>query len=214
MENIAIYGSGGFGQEVACLLKRINEIKPQWNFIGFFDDVMKKGDVISHFGVVIGNGEDINSYQERLNLVIAIGNPAVIKDKVGLIRNKNIVFPNIVDPTLKIVDNETFKMGNGNIIQGSSTVSCNVTIGNFNVLNGSVVLGHDVIMGDYNMLMPTTRISGNVQIGNNNFFGVGAIVLQRLRIKDNVRVGAGSVLMFSPKKEGLYIGNPAKKFDY
>ena len=53
-----------------------------------------------------------------------------------------------------------------------------------------------------------------VQIGNNNFFGVGAIVLQHLKIENNVRVGAGSVLMFSPRKEGVYIGNPAKKFDY
>ncbi len=214
MENIAIYGSGGFGQEVACLLKRINEIKPQWNFIGFFDDVKKKGDLISHFGVVIGNGEDINSYPEKLNLVIAIGNPAVIRDKVSLICNKNIVYPNIIDPTLKVVDNETFNIGKGNVIQGACVISCNVTIGNFNVLNGSVVLGHNVNIGDYNMLMPTTRISGSVQIGNNNFFGVGAIVLQRLKIENNVRVGAGSVLMFSPRKEGVYIGNPAKKFDY
>ena len=61
--------------------------------------------------------------------------------------------------------------------------------------------------------MPATRISGNTQIGNNNFFGVGSIVLQRLKIKDNIRIGAGSVLMFSPKKVGLYIGNPAKRFD-
>lgn len=38
MKDIAIFGAGGFGREVACLIKRINKIKPQWNFIGFFDD--------------------------------------------------------------------------------------------------------------------------------------------------------------------------------
>ena len=38
MNDIAIYGAGGFGCEVACLIKRINEKEPTWNFIGFFYD--------------------------------------------------------------------------------------------------------------------------------------------------------------------------------
>ena len=38
MKDIAIYGAGGFGREVASLIKRINRIENQWNFVGFFDD--------------------------------------------------------------------------------------------------------------------------------------------------------------------------------
>ena len=38
MKNIAIYGAGGFGREVACLLNIINEKEPTWNLVGFFDD--------------------------------------------------------------------------------------------------------------------------------------------------------------------------------
>ena len=38
MENIAIYGFGGLGREVACLLNNINKIYSEWNLIGFFDD--------------------------------------------------------------------------------------------------------------------------------------------------------------------------------
>lgn len=40
MKDIAIYGAGGFGREVACLIERINKARetPIWNFIGFFDD--------------------------------------------------------------------------------------------------------------------------------------------------------------------------------
>ena len=41
MRDIAIYGAGGFGKEVACLLNRINEVNHQWNLIGFFDDIKK-----------------------------------------------------------------------------------------------------------------------------------------------------------------------------
>ena len=38
MKDIAIYGAGGFGKEVACLIKRINEQEPTWKLVGFFDD--------------------------------------------------------------------------------------------------------------------------------------------------------------------------------
>ena len=38
MNDIAILGAGGFGREIACLIDKINQNKPQWNLIGFFDD--------------------------------------------------------------------------------------------------------------------------------------------------------------------------------
>ena len=38
MKDIAIYGFGGFGREVACVIQAINEIEPTWNLVGFFDD--------------------------------------------------------------------------------------------------------------------------------------------------------------------------------
>lgn len=41
MKDIAIYGAGGFGREVACLLNAINANDAIWNLIGFFDDVKR-----------------------------------------------------------------------------------------------------------------------------------------------------------------------------
>lgn len=40
LKDIAVYGAGGFGREIACLIRLINESleEPKWNFIGFFDD--------------------------------------------------------------------------------------------------------------------------------------------------------------------------------
>lgn len=37
MRDIAVYGAGGFGCEIACLIKLVNESlrKARWNFIGF-----------------------------------------------------------------------------------------------------------------------------------------------------------------------------------
>ena len=38
MRDIAIYGAGGLGREIACVLKKINMVTPTWNLLGFFDD--------------------------------------------------------------------------------------------------------------------------------------------------------------------------------
>lgn len=214
MKKIAIYGAGGFGREVACLLKIINDYKPSWKLIGFFDDNPNlKGTMISHYGPCLGGITDLNTYPEELAVVISIGSPLIVKKIVKSITNPMVYYPNIIHPNFKIIDPETFSIGKGNIIQDGCTVSCNVNIGDFNIINGGVVFGHDDNVGSYNSFMPAIHVSGEVKIGNANFFGVGSIILQQILIGDEIRLGAGSVLMTKPKDGMLYIGNPAKKMD-
>ena len=38
MKDVVIYGAGGFGREIACLLRLINEKCEEWNLMGFLDD--------------------------------------------------------------------------------------------------------------------------------------------------------------------------------
>lgn len=214
MKDIAIFGAGGFGREVACLINRINQEKPIWNLIGFFDDNKTIGESISHFGKILGNKDTLNSYPHELAIVVAIGNPIVVKSVVDGINNDKIYFPNLIHPNFVVADPESFSIGRGNIIQRACVATCNVSIGDFNTFNGSICLGHDVNVGSYNAFMPAVRISGNVHIGNQNFFGVASIVLQQLKIGENVKLGAGSVLMTKPKNNSLYMGNPAKIFKF
>lgn len=211
MKKIAIYGAGGFGREIACLINKINEIEPTWELVGFFDDGMDIGYPVSHFGIVLGGISEVNSFSEDLSIVIAIGNPRIIETIVSKITNSKIDFPNIIAPTTYFSDMKTFKIGKGNIIQKHCSFSCDVTIGDFNIMDGADVFGHDDVVGSYNVFMPAMRISGNVNIGNRNFFGVGSIILQQIKIGDDIRLGAASVLMTKPKSGCLYMGNPAKK---
>ena len=214
MKDIAIYGAGGFGREVACLINRINEENPTWDLIGFYDDNPElKGKMISHYGLCLGGLEELNNYSKELGLAIPIGSPLTVKKIVESIKNHQIYFPNIIHPDFKIKDPETFTIGKGNIIQDGCSVSCDVSIGDFNVMNGGVVFGHDDKVGSYNSFMPAIRVSGEVTIGNANFFGVGSIILQRIMIGNEIRLGAGSVLMSKPKDGKLYVGNPARKME-
>lgn len=214
MKDIGIYGAGGFGREVACLINLINEKKPTWNLLGFFDDNLKLKGKDSKYGKILGDIEILNRWENELDLAIAIGKPSSLQNIIHRISNPLISYPNIIAPDFGFSDKESFTIGQGNIIGFGCAASCDVTIGNYNILNADIVMGHDVAIGDFNVIMPDIRISGEVTIGNNNLLGVGSIILQQINIGDNVHLGAGAVLMTKPKNGGTYIGNPAKLFKY
>jgi sugar O-acyltransferase (sialic acid O-acetyltransferase NeuD family) len=214
MKDIAIYGAGGFGKEVACIINKINEREQTWNIVGFFDDGVPAGTQISHFGKVLGNMSVLNQWNSELSLVFAIGSPRILSLLVNKITNQLIEFPNILHPEVSYSDNVSLKMGKGNLVTRGCSFSCDVTIGDFNQFNSISALAHDVVVGSYNVFMPLTRISGEVQIGDCNFFGIGSIVLQLIKIGSNTRIGAGSIIMKKTKDGFLYMGNPAKKMDF
>ena len=214
MKDIAIYGAGGFGREVAAIICAVNNATPRWNIIGFFDDGVAKGTQISHYGPVLGGWEELNKWSTPLDIAIAIGVPATLKKVQQRISNPNIDFPNVIYPDFLLYDPETLKIGKGNIINRGCSCTCNVTIGDFNIVNSNIGFGHDNKIGNYNVIMPSANISVEVSMGECNLIVVGSIILQQINIGNNVCLGAGAVLMTKPKDGNTYIGNPAKLFKF
>lgn len=211
MKDIAIFGAGGFGREIACLIKIINRENPTWNLIGFYDDNASLWGQDIGYGKVLGGVDALNSREKPLSVVVAIAVPQTLKTVVDKIHNPMVDFPNIIAPSVTFLDKYSVGMGKGNIICSSSLLSCNVSLGDFNVLNGFIPVGHDTVIGNFNVIMPSTNISGGVIIGDENFIGVQSIVLQYVKIGNRVRIGAGSVVMRNTKDGNLYMGNPATK---
>ena len=213
MKKIAIYGAGGFGREVACLIHKINDISSEWKLIGFFDDGIEK-DTKNEYGVVLGGIDEANSYPEELAIVIAIASPKIVEKIVGNITSSKIYYPNIISPDVIYLDRDNVKIGKGNIICSGSLLSCNVNLGNFNILNGFIPIGHDTQIGDFNSFMPAVKISGEVTIGNRNFFGVNSVVLQQIKIGNDTVVGANSLILRKTKDGMTYVGSPASIIKY
>lgn len=215
MKDIAVFGAGGFGREVACLIRIINESleEPRWNFIGFFDDNAELKGTSNEYGKVLGGKAELNSWETPLDIAIAIGTPLVVKLVAEGITNPNVDFPNVIAPNVQWLDKNNVRMGKGNLVCSGCLISCNVEIGNFNIFNGFIPIGHDTIIGNYNVVMPSCNISGGIKMGDCNFMGVKSVVLQYLKVGNNVRIGAGSVLMRNAKDGFLYIGTPAVKYD-
>lgn len=212
MKDIAIYGAGGLGREVASVLNSLFPEDQPRRLVGFFDDGKEPGSAVAHFGTILGGIDVLNDWSAPLEVALCFGDGHTSRMIFDKIHNPNISFPNLINRDFFISDKLTFKIGSGNIIHGGCVVTTNVEIGDFNLMNGSVVFGHDVHIGSFNTFMPGCRISGEVTIGNCCLFGAMSFVKQCLKIGDNVRLSPLSPLLTNPKDDCLYIGNPAKRF--
>jgi FlaA1/EpsC-like NDP-sugar epimerase len=103
MKNIAIYGAGDYGSQIARLINAVNEKAPQWNLIGFFDDDLPAGHE-NAYGKVLGGLPELNQYPQTLAVVMAIDRPQTLKKIVEQITNPLIDFPGIVAPDVVFSD--------------------------------------------------------------------------------------------------------------
>lgn len=213
MKKIAIYGAGGFGREIACLINKINEKSPIWELVGFFDDGKNKG-TKNEYGEVLGGINEVNEYPEDLAIAIAIASPKIVEKIVSNITSSKIYYPNIIAPDVIYLDEKNVRIGKGNIICSGCLISCNVNLGNFNILNGFIPIGHDTTIGSFNSIMPSVKVSGEVLIGDRNFFGVNSVILQQIKIGNDTVIGANSLIIRKTKDGMTYVGSPASIIKY
>lgn len=208
MKDIALFGAGGFGREVACLINMINKVKPTWNLIGFFDDGKPIGEDVT-YGKVLGGIEELNQWKSELAVAVPVATPETLKRIIDKISNPLVYFPNLIAPDVVFFDENQTKIGKGNIITSRCLFSTNVSLGDFNLFNCAVLVGHDTSLGNCNVIMSSVNISGGIEIGDENFFGVQSVLLQYIKVGNNTRVGANSVVIRNTKDGNLYVGNPA-----
>lgn len=209
MKDIAIFGAGGFGLEVAMLIDQINAVSREWKLIGFFDDGKIKGQVINDLSVH-GGVEELNAWPRPLDLVFALGSPSTKKAVDQKLYNPHISFPTLIHPSVIMGSSKYVSIGEGVIICAGTIITTNITIGRHVVLNLACTVGHETTIGDYSAFMPTCNISGEVTIGECTFWGTGAKVINRCRVGDHVTIGAGAVVVRDLPSGVTAVGVPAK----
>ena len=202
MEDIVIVGNGGFAHEIEGTINRINFKQKIYSFLGYVDfDTTKER--------VIGNDDFLLGYEKPLNVIIAIAD-AKVRHKLSNLykQNKYLSFPNIIDPSVIIMDN--ISLGEGNIICAGSILTVNIRFGNFNIVNLGCTIGHGSVLENYIILNPGVNISGDVVLKENSFIGTGVQILQGKTIGINAIIGAGAVVTTDITHDCTAVGIPAK----
>jgi sugar O-acyltransferase (sialic acid O-acetyltransferase NeuD family) len=204
-KELAIYGAGGFGREIALMINQINQYKPEWNLLGFFDDKVK-GMVDSYS--ILGDLIRLNNWNTPLAIAIAIASPDVRRKIKEGINNPLISFPTLIHPMSQTGDDNN-TMGEGCLLTSGCILTTNVHLKDFVIVSSFTFIGHDVTIGSYTSIMPHVGLSGSVTIGESCFIGASACILQNLNIGDHVTVGAGALVTKNVDSNCTVIGVPA-----
>lgn len=212
MQNIAIYGAGGLGREVALLIAQINQQNPVWNLIGFFDDAIEAKHQVDDWPVLGGQAEALH-WKEPLAVAVAIADPMVRFKLIQQLNNPNIFFPALVHPWCNLGDVARNEIGRGVLLTSHVVLTTRVRLEDFVIVNLATTIGHDCHLSKFTSVMPQCSISGNVTLGERCFVGAGARVLQNISLGDDCVVGAGAVVTKNFGNEAKLVGVPAKEMN-
>ena len=205
---IVVYGAGGFGREVAQLLRDLHLMgKSTWEVQGFVDDAQ---DLEEKEGAlpVLGGRDWLMSQSPRPAVAIGVGAPAVKQRIARFLIAERFECPPLVHPRALVGERVT--IGAGTIICANSILSCDIEVGPFVTMNLACTIGHDVRIGDYATLAPGVHISGSVRVGEGSDIGTGASTVQGLEIGDWTVVGAGAVVSKPLAPNLVAVGVPAR----
>ncbi len=212
LNELYIYGAGGFGQEIKMIIDQINEKKRMWSIAGFIDDnkSLKDKTVIDNYKV-LGDASFLLTLEKEVDAVLAIGDSYARKKIFDKLKaNKHISFPNIFHPSM-MYEEATLKVGKGNVFLINTIFSTCVEFGDFNVVNMGAIIGHHVKVGSFTTINPGCNIGGGVTIGDYCDLGMGCSVLQCVNISSHVSIGGNSLVIKDCEPKYLYIGIPAKR---
>jgi len=209
MKKIVIIGAGGFGREVEMLIDQINNLSPQWDFLGFIDDEKPVGMPIGG-SKVLGSIPQV-SLMKDVWVVLAIGNP-MSKEKILSKLNGDQQFATLIHPNVLI--GKRVEIGAGTIICAGNIITTDIIIGRHVILNLSCTVGHDTVIGDLCSFMPSINISGEVVIEGGVYVGTGAKIINQLSIGTKTIVGAGAVVSKTLPANCTAVGIPAKPIKF
>jgi sugar O-acyltransferase (sialic acid O-acetyltransferase NeuD family) len=207
MKNIAIFGAGGLGREIAVLIRQLNEVQPIWNLLGFYDDIPFTG--LRNGLPYLGDLNDLNALNMAIYLVIGIGNCKAKKKVRENIQNPLVHFPVLIHPSVHIQPYQNIEIGDGSVICQNCVLTTDIQIGSHVLVSPACNIAHDATLANFCSLMYAVNIAGNVGLAECVYLGTNATILQGLVVGAKTIVGAGAVVIRSLPENCTAAGVPA-----
>jgi sugar O-acyltransferase (sialic acid O-acetyltransferase NeuD family) len=212
VRKLVIVGAGGFAREVAWLVRDINRVEHQYEFMGYVvSDLSRVGEHDSK-QEILGDYNWIEKNSGKVDaLAMGIGTPAVRKNVATELeaRFPKLEWPKLVHPTTQF-DRGTSQVQRGVLLCAGVIGTIGLVIEAFSMVNLACTIGHEARIGAYAVLNPTVNISGGADLGEEVLVGTGAQILQYIRVGERATVGAGAVVTRDVPPGETVVGIPAK----
>ena len=209
LPKLAIFGAGGLGREVLVLTRQINEARPTWDLLGFFDDQAPASATI-HGLPYLGNTAALRAWPEPVQVVIAVGNGRSRAAIARQLTAPHLSFATLVHPAVACQPYQHLRIGAGSIIGQGCILTTDITLGRHVLLNLGCTVGHDAVLEDFCSLMPHANVGGAAHLETGVYLGTNATVIHRVRVGARTIVGAGAVAVRDLPADCTAVGVPAR----
>lgn len=211
MQEIAIYGAGGFARELAWLVRTCIDAEALGLVAFVDDDPAKQGRRVD--GVDVWSLEELRDRRPEARVVGGVGDPAMRARVMAKADAAGFGTHTLVHAAARM--SERVDLGPGTVICAGTTITTGVRIGRHVQVNLHCTIGHDAVLEDYATLAPGVHVSGCVHIGRGAYLGAGAVVIQgtaeaSLTIGAGAVVGAGACVVRPVAPGTTVVGVPAR----
>lgn len=214
-EQIAIYGAGGFGREVAYWIEDCQQAHGNMQAVCFVDDDQANHGTTLNGLPVMG----LAAARERFpgaSIVGAVGSPQLRQRLMEKATAVGFELATVLHPRIEC--SRWVEIGTGTVICAGSILTTNIVLGKHVQINMDCTIAHDVLMGDYATLAPGVHVSGCVHLGKRAYVGTGAVLIhgtedEPLIIGKDVVVGAGACVTKSVPAGLTVVGVPARPLE-
>ena len=202
---IIIFGTGEFAQEIFLYLEKFSEFK----VVAFtiHKEFIKEEKLYEK--PIIPFEEIENNYSpNEVSMIICVGFSKMNKkrEKIFLeVKNKNYKLENFIHPSNYVWDE--LEIGENCIILENNVIRPHVKIGNDVIIENNNVISHHCIIKDHCYITSQTIIAGHVTIESNCFLGINCTIRNRIKIEKESLIGAGAVILKNTKEKEVYSAN-------
>jgi sugar O-acyltransferase (sialic acid O-acetyltransferase NeuD family) len=205
---IVILGAGGHAREVLEILLSCRAAGQAIDPVGFIEE--RSGSDVSVAGLpILGDFRWFDAVDlGELNVICAVGTPAISRGLVDKARQLGLRFANVVSPSAFIATSA--RLGEGVVVFPNVVVSADATVGDHVTLNVAATVSHDSWIGSFSSLGPGVHIAGNAVMGEYCFVGAGANVIQGIEVGAASVIGAGATVIRNVPTNVTVVGVPAR----
>lgn len=207
---LVIVGAGGFGREVAQLVRDLARAGDDTALLGFVDgDAALRG--AAPGGLPVLGDDDWLIARTDVDAACGIGLPAIRRRVATRLAAAGIAFVRLVHPAASVGD--TVDLGPGSIVCAGAVVTADVHTGPHVQINPCAAVMHDVRLGAFTTVAPGATLCGGVAVGELCLIGAGAVIRPGVRVGPGATVGVGAVVTRDVADGATVAGSPARPAD-